>query len=160
MFLLRIMLLFALASFPLTAMAQGFKVAFGQMEQDSDLPVEVTADSLSVNQNDGSAVFSGNVSISQGDMKMTADKVDVHYHAESQGIARLVATGDVLLIQGQDIAEAQAADYNIDNGTVRMTGDVTVVQANNTITADEMIVNLTDNTAQMHGRVKTILRTE
>ena len=54
---LRLLLIAALAVGPTISMAQGFKVAFGEMQQDSSLPVEVTADNLSVNQNDGSAVF-------------------------------------------------------------------------------------------------------
>ncbi|MEP2531576.1 lipopolysaccharide transport periplasmic protein LptA [Shimia sp.] len=160
MLLLRSLLIITLATFPAILTAQGLKVAFGEMEQDSNVPVEVTADSLSVNQNDGSAVFNGNVHIAQGEMRMSADKVNVHYREDAQGIARLVANGDVLLVQGEDVAEADKADYSIETGTVVMTGNVTVVQGANTVTADEMTINLQDNTAEMHGRVKTVLRTE
>ncbi len=156
----RMLLLVAMILFPAASMAQGFQVAFGQMQQDTELPVEVDADNLSVNQNDGSAVFTGNVSIVQGEMRLTADKVNVHYQAETRTIARLVATGDVLLVQGPDVAEADAAEYSIESGNVHMTGNVMVLQEATTITADEMTVNLADNTAHMHGRVKTILRSE
>ena len=158
--LVRALLLLAVTMIPVASLAQGFKVGFGNMQQDSSLPVEVTADSLSVNQTDGSAVFSGNVKIIQGDMRMTADQVNVHYHTETRGIAKLVATGDVLLAQGGDVAEAQMAEYSIDDGAVRMSGDVMVLQETNTITADEMVVDLRNNSAQMSGRVKTILRSE
>ena len=106
---LRLLLIAALAVGPTISMAQGFKVAFGEMQQDSSLPVEVTADNLSVNQNDGSAVFSGNVDISQGEMRMTADKVNVFYNSENRTVARLLATGDVLVAQGKDVAEADMA---------------------------------------------------
>ncbi|MGX9352525.1 lipopolysaccharide transport periplasmic protein LptA [Shimia sp. W99] len=160
MHLLRPLLIAVLATLPATTFAQGLKVAFGEMQQETNLPVEVTADSLSVNQNDGSAVFKGNVDVSQGDMRMTADVVNVHYTSDSSGISRLVATGDVLIVQGEDVAEADSAEYSIESGTVVMTGNVTVVQGPNTISADSMTLNLTDNTAEMHGRVKTILRTE
>lgn len=158
--MLRTLLILTLGLFPVLASAQGLKVGFGSMQQDSDLPVEVTADSLSVNQNDGSAVFSGNVKISQGEMHMTADKVNVHYAEGQAGIARLIAEGDVLLVQGTDAAEAQKAIYSIEDGSVKMSGNVMVVQEATTITADSMTVDLNSNTAQMHGQVKTILRNQ
>ncbi|MGR3712424.1 MAG: lipopolysaccharide transport periplasmic protein LptA [Shimia sp.] len=158
--MLRALLILAISLFPAFALAQGLQVGFGNMKQDSALPVEVEAESLSVNQNDGSAVFTGNVKIVQGEMRMNADKVNVHYQSDAAGISRLVAEGNVLLVQGTDIAEAQKAEYNIDDGSVHMTGNVMVVQEVTTVTADEMIVNLNDNTAQMRGQVKTILRNE
>ncbi len=156
----RLMLIFVFFINPLETIAQGFQVAFGNFGQDTKLPVEVTADSLSVNQNDGSAIFKGNVNIAQGEMRMKADKVNVHYSSDTSGIARLVATGEVLLTQGPDIAEADMAEYSIEDGTVLMRGNVTVVQDINTIMADEMTMNLRDNTAEMHGSVKTILKSE
>ncbi|MFY0615972.1 lipopolysaccharide transport periplasmic protein LptA [Shimia sp. NS0008-38b] len=145
---------------PVTGTAQGVQLGFGQTQQNIGLPVEVTAESLSVNQTDGSAVFEGNVDISQGEMRMTADKVNVHYKEDSQGIDRLVATGNVLLVQGPDAAEADEAVYSIDSGSVVMSGNVTVAQAQTTITANQMILNLQDNTAKLTGQVKTVLRSE
>jgi lipopolysaccharide export system protein LptA len=145
---------------PMSGSAQGFQVGFGQLQQDTGLPVEVTAESLSVNQSDGSAVFEGKVDVSQGEMRMTADKVNVHYNQETKAIARLVAEGNVLLVQGPDAAEANEATYSIDDGTVVMSGNVTVVQETTTITADKMRLNLTANTAQMTGNVKTVLKSQ
>ena len=52
-------------------------VAFGGMRADISAPVEVAADNLSVNQADGSAVFTGNVVIGQGEMRLSADSVTV-----------------------------------------------------------------------------------
>ncbi|KPA23450.1 LPS-assembly protein LptD [Shimia sp. SK013] len=158
--MLRTLLILVISLFPAMASAQGFQVGFGNMQQDSALPVEVTADSLSVNQNDGSAIFSGNVKIVQGEMHMTANKVNVHYSTGTVGIARLIAEGDVLLVQGTDIAEAEKAEYSIEDGSVHMTGNVMILQENTSISADEMTVDLKSNTAEMHGRVKTILRNQ
>ena len=44
-------------------MAQGASVAFGTISQDTSLPVEVTSDELSVDQETGTAIFTGNVVI-------------------------------------------------------------------------------------------------
>src|SRR5690606_15014754 len=43
------------------AMAQQAQIAFGNLAQDTDLPVSVEADQLRVDNADGTAVFSGNV---------------------------------------------------------------------------------------------------
>ncbi|MEX3316070.1 LptA/OstA family protein [Sulfitobacter sp. PS-8MA] len=150
-------LLFALQTAPLAA--QSANVAFGAITQDTSLPVEVTADNLSVDNATGTAVFEGNVLISQGEMKLSAARVKVVYRADEAGIAQLEATGGVLLVSGEDAAEAERADYDIDAGTLVMRGDVLMTQGPSALSAQEMTVNLTDGTAQMSGGVKTILQT-
>ena len=139
--------------------AQGTSVAFGTIRQDTDQPVEVTADNLSVDQETGTAIFEGNVLIGQGEMRLSAARVKVVYRSGGQGIQRLEATGGVTLVSGPDAAEAQRADYDIDNGTIVMTGDVLLAQGPSALSADKMSVRLSDGTAQMSGRVKTILQT-
>ncbi len=140
-------------------LAQGASVAFGTIKQDTSLPVEVTADNLAVDNGTGTAVFTGNVMIGQGEMRLTAARVLVVYRAENSGIARLEATGGVTLVSGADAAESERADYNIDDGTIVMSGNVLLAQGQSALSADKMSVRLADGTAQMSGRVKTILQT-
>lgn len=141
------------------ASAQGTSVAFGTIRQDTGLPVEVTADNLDVDQSTGTAIFTGNVLIGQGEMRLSAARVLVVYRAQNQGIARLEATGGVTLVSGPDAAESERADYSIDDGTIVMTGNVLLAQGASALSADRMSVQLSDGTARMSGRVKTILQT-
>jgi lipopolysaccharide export system protein LptA len=62
------------------------------------------------------------------------------------------------LVAGEDAAESQRADYDIDAGTLVMRGDVLMTQGPSALSAQEMTVNLNDGTAQMSGGVKTILQ--
>lgn len=140
-------------------LAQGANVAFGTIRQDTGLPVEVTSDNLSVDQATGVAIFTGNVLIGQGDMRLSAPRVLVVYLAEQKGIERMEATGGVTLVSGPDAAESDRADYNITDGTIVMTGNVLLDQGPNALSADRMTVQLSDGTAQMSGRVKTIIQT-
>ena len=142
------------------AAAQGTQVAFGSVSQDSTLPVEVTADVLDVDQNDGTAVFTGNVLIGQGEMRLSAPRVLVVYLADQSGIDRLQATGGVTLVSGEDAAEAQRADYNVQTGMIEMQGDVLLVQGRSALTAEAMTVDTRAGTARMTGRVKTVLQSE
>lgn len=147
-----------LGLFAAPVLAQGANVAFGTLAQDTKLPVEVTADNLAVDQETGEAVFTGNVMIGQGEMRLSAPRVLVIYLAEQKGIERMEATGGVTLVSGPDAAEADRADYNISEGTIVMTGNVLLDQGQNALSSDKMTVQLSDGTAQMSGRVKTIIQ--
>ncbi|GAA6191332.1 LptA/OstA family protein [Phaeobacter sp. NW0010-22] len=151
-------LLLALGAAPV--LAQSANVAFGAIKADPSLPVEVTADTLDVNQEDGSAEFLGNVVVGQGEMRLSAKRVLVIYNQEASGIERMEATGDVVLVSGPDAAQAERADYTIDSGVIVMTGNVLLTQGQNALTSNKMTVNLITGTAQMVGRVKTILNSD
>ena len=139
------------------ALAQGAQVAFGGMQQDTSAPVEVTADQLQVNQSDGTALYTGNVVIGQGEMRLTAPRVLIVYAEGQDRIDRMEASGGVTLVNGDEAAEAENADYSIDTGTVVMTGNVLLTQGDNALTSERMVVNLEDGTAQMEGRVRTVI---
>ena len=140
------------------AQAQGTQVAFGAVQQDTSLPVEVSADALSVSQNDGSALFTGNVIIGQGEMRLTAPRVLVFYTENQTGVERLEATGGVTLVNGDQAAEADSAEYEVNRGSIRMLGNVLLTQGANTLVSDSMDVDLEAGTALMNGRVRTVFQ--
>lgn len=143
---------------PVMAGAQGAPVAFGQMQSDRSLPVEVTADNLSVNQADNTALFTGSVVIAQGTMRLSAPRVQVVYLPDRSGIASLQASGGVTLVSGEDAAEAARADYDITTGIVELRGNVLLVQGDSAITGETVIVDTGAGTARVSGRVKTVLQ--
>ncbi|MBR9650497.1 lipopolysaccharide transport periplasmic protein LptA [Thalassovita aquimarina] len=149
-------LCFFLTAPALPALAED--VAFGKARQDSDLPVEVSADKLSVSQKDGTATFTGNVVITQGDMILNAPSVLVVYKEDESKISRLEASGGITMVSGEDAAEAQSAEYDIDAGTVLLLGSVLLSQGPNVMSGDRITINLDAGTAQVGGRVKTTLQ--
>jgi len=152
----------AAAVFGGMAAAQGTQVPFGVFRQDTSLPVEVNADQLAVDQADGAAVFSGNVTVAQGEMRLSAGEVRVHYATGEDGanrIDRLEATGGVTVVSGQDAAEAREALYTLASGVIVLTGDVLLTQGRNTLSAQKMTVNLTEGTGLLEGGVRTIFQT-
>lgn len=158
MSVLRVVLICFLAVLPISVLAQGTQVAFGSLREDPNAPVEVTADSLSVNQKDGTATFSGNVLVGQGSMRLSAGKVLVVYKEGGEGIERLQASGGVTLVSDQDAAEAQNADYDIKDGVIVMSGNVLLTQGQSALSAQRMTVDIDAGTAHMSGRVKTVLK--
>lgn len=144
------------------AAAQGTEVGFGPFAHDSTQPVEITAESLSVDQADGTAVFAGNVLVGQGDMRLAASEVRVRY-AESQGttqgrIESLLASGGVTLVSGQDAAEASEAVYTVDSGTIVMSGDVVVTQGRLALSSQKLTVDLNTGRGLLEGGVRTVLQ--
>ncbi|WP_022703272.1 LptA/OstA family protein [Pseudorhodobacter ferrugineus] len=151
-----VLALFALA--PTMGAAQGASVAFGGLKQDTSLAVEVSADQLAVNQADGTAVFTGNVLVGQGAMRLSAGRVKVEYTADGTGISKLFASEGVTLINATDAAEAREAVYTIDSGNVVMTGDVLLTQGGNALSGQKLVIDLKAGTGVMEGRVQTVFQ--
>lgn len=137
------------------AQAQGTNVAFSGIKGDNKLPVEVNADNLTVNQTDGSAVFSGNVIVVQGDLRLTAGEIKVVYAKDGKGIKQLIASTDVLFVNATDAAEADTATYSIEAGEVVLTGGVLLTQGQTVISGEKLIIDITAGTGRMEGRVTT-----
>jgi lipopolysaccharide export system protein LptA len=131
------------------------QIAFGGLKQDTTLPVDIGADSLTVNNADGTATFSGNVLVGQGDMRLKAGEIQVVYGTDGTSIQRLMATGGVTLTTGGEAAEAQRADYTIASGEVVMSGDVLLTQGQSALSGQKLVIDLKAGTGRMEGRVQT-----
>ena len=133
------------------------------MKHDASLPVEITADELTVDQTTGAAVFIGNVVAGQGEMRLSAARVQVQYavvDGQSTGdINQLIASGGVTLVNGAEAAEAQEAVYTVAASEIVMTGDVILTQGPNALSGEQLTVDLTTGQGRMTGRVKTIFQT-
>lgn len=151
------------AALPVPALAQGAEIAFGARDHDASLPVEITADRLQIGQADGTAVFSGNVLIAQGEMRLSAENVLVSYAEgteQARGrVERLEASGGVTLISGAEAAESREAVYTVGSGQIVMSGDVLLTQGRNALSGERLIVDLNTGSGVMEGRVRTILQT-
>lgn len=128
------------------------------MEVDTTAAIEVTADSLSIDQESGQAIFEGNVLIIQGDLRLAAGRVEVVYGTDTSEIARLIATEGVTFVTADEAAEAQQATYEVSTGILVLTGEVLLTQGASAISAAQMTINVTDGTASMEGRVRTVLQ--
>ena len=133
-------------------------VDLGGMTVDTSAPIEVTADSLSIDQDTGRAIFDGSVIIIQGDLRVTAGRVEVVYGTDTSEIAQLLASGGVTFVTLAEAAEAETASYDITTGLLTLEGEVLLTQGASAISAARMVINVTDGTAAMEGRVRTVLQ--
>jgi len=133
-------------------------IDLGGISADPKAPVEVSADNLSVDQDSGTAVFSGNVVIGQGDLRLSAGSVRVVYSDSTGDIAQLLATDGVTLVTDSAAAEAATADYNLTTGILTLSGSVLLTQGASALSAEQMTINLNSGRAQMSGRVRTVFQ--
>ena len=134
---------------------------FGGFRHDSSKPIEIVADSLEVRQAEDLAVFSGTVEAAQDTLRLTADKVTVHYDEDEGGgetgaIRRMVAEGDVFLSNGSETAEGDFGEYDVEAGMVRMRGDVVLTQGQNAIQGERLVIDMETGVGRVEGRVKSI----
>lgn len=144
---------------PQALLAQA-NVPFGGFSHDATQQVQIAADALTVNQADGSVIFEGAVEVGQGTLRLAADKVTVFYEGDAGTgeVRRMEATGNVVLTNGAEAAEAAEAAYDVPEGIVTMSGDVLLTQGDNALSGQALEIDLDTGTAQMQGRVQTILQ--
>lgn len=76
------MVLLGLASLPASA-----------LESDANAPIEIAADRLEIDDQAGTAIYSGDVDMQQGSMQLTADRVEIERSAEG-GVSSVTAIGE------------------------------------------------------------------
>lgn len=141
---------------PVTAQ-EGTGVALqGGLRQDTSAPVEVESDQLTVDQGAGTALFSGNVRVRQGDMRITSAEATLTYTQDGEDVESILMTGGVTMTNGTESAKGQEAVYTIASGEVVITGDVLLTQGKSTINGSRLTVDLDTGLGRMEGRVQTI----
>lgn len=141
------------------ASAQEATIAFSGLKANAGEPVEITADQLEMAQQSNDALFTGNVLVRQGDIRLASATLRVVYaDANRSQIDRMIAEGDVLLTSPTEAAEARQAVYTLGAGEIEMTGDVLLTQAGNVMSGEKLIVDIEAGAGRMEGRVKTILQ--
>lgn len=121
---------------------------------DRQQPMDAEADRVDASSADGEATLIGNVMITQGSLKITADKAVVRQN-DQQELARAVLDGAPATM-AQDLdgggrmnARARNIDYDSTGGIVVLTGGVEIAQPRGTIRGERVTYDL--NTQQVTG---------
>ena len=142
--------------------AQGTAVSLGVNNHDSSIPVEITSQELELDQENGTAIFTGDVIVRQGDITLTCQKMRVEYAEDATTgkteIQVIRMFGGVTFVTDQDAAESDSAVYSLTTEIVEMFGNVLVTQGPTALSSDKLTYNLQTGDGQMEGSVKTILQ--
>lgn len=104
------------------------------LPSDANQPIKLLADKATYSERTGVTSYSGNVIITQGTLKLTADDITVNL-SQQRSINSAVATGrpatmQQVITQEKGLAKGQAnkIDYNAVSGIITLTGNAKLVQ--------------------------------
>ena len=128
---------------------------------DTDQPIEILADSLEVQQEKQVAIFEGNVQVLQGELRLKAAKLKVHY-AENNGkkqadgssppnIRKIDAEGNVFLSSPRETAKGDIGFYDVVNKKVQLTGNVVLTQGQSVLRGQKMTLDLVSGKSRIDG---------
>jgi lipopolysaccharide export system protein LptA len=167
-------LLLAAAPAALAAAPKPAAKAAPKAGANEDVPLQITAARLEADQDQGIIIFSGQVKAVHGDATLYADELRVYFKGQPQAaraaapakkepapkaagagdplgdlggqkIDRIVARGQVRLVQEDRVATGQEAIYYKDRDEVVLLGNPQLWRAENTLKGERIVVNLKTN---------------
>ncbi len=145
--------------------------AVGTAEADK---IQVSADSLNINNEGNYAEFIGSVKAVHKDMTINSDRLTVYYDKKSENggvsaqdegaIKKIIAEGNVIIVSDGRTANSQKAVYLTKNGMLILTGkDARITDKQNYITGSKIIFNRSSGNVKVVGkpdrRVKAVFFT-
>lgn len=124
-------------------------------ENQVDEQIQIVADKLITNNAEKYAEFVGDVRASQGNFTITSDNLRIYYkenldnlknQTDSQElIKRIVASGHVKISSDNYVAEAEQAEYDLDDTVLVLKGEnSTIKSGKNSITGSKITVHRED----------------
>jgi lipopolysaccharide export system protein LptA len=130
-------------------------------KHDTDQPIDIEADSLEVQQDKNLAIFTGNVDVKQGNIRLQAKELRVSYGQASGetkadanvsgSIRRIDAKGDVFMSTPTETAKGDNGSYDVVAKVITMTGNVVLTQGGNVLRGNQLVYNMVTGRSEMKG---------
>lgn len=121
----------------------------------ADAPIDVDANSLDVADANGRAVWTGDVRVTQGDMKLTADTVTALYSRAKKGgdpqIDRIDAQNNVRLVTPSETASGRIGIYDVARRTITLVGGVTLTHGSSVLRGQRLAIDLDSGRSRLDG---------
>jgi lipopolysaccharide export system protein LptA len=118
----------------------------------TDAPVDVAADRIEVQDRADRAIFSGNVDVRQGSLRLNSSRLTVAYsNTGGIEIVRLEASGGVTLRSPSETARSQFAIYDLEERLVTMIGGVSLSRGDSNLQGGRLVLDLDTGRAVMDG---------
>lgn len=120
---------------------------------DSNAPVDFTADRIEVQDRADRVVVIGNVQVTQGDLRLTAQRLTVAYQrAGGVEINRMDAVGGVVVTRASETARGDVAIYDLDRKLITMVGNVSLTQGASRLSGGRLLIDLNTGRSSVDGR--------
>lgn len=130
-----------------------------QFSADSNAPVTGSADDVDYRPN--LTIFSGQVDVRQGEVRILSEKMRVHTADNNGGAGgisgahKIEAIGSFYYLTPEQEVRGNRGVYLKETETFTVTGDVVLLQGEgNVVTGDKLVYNLNDGTAKVVGTCK------
>jgi lipopolysaccharide export system protein LptA len=116
------------------------------LESDKDQPMHLEADSLSVDEASGVVLYEGSVEITQGSLKMWADRLWIHRHKGKTG--KLICEGSPVRFRqlpdkgGEEVrGQARRVEIHEQRNELLLIDEASLEQGSNSFSSDRIIYN-------------------
>lgn len=148
---------FAIAALAVPSQAQQTQMT--GMQLSGDEPIQIESDRLEVRESENMAIFTGSVTVTQGETVMRAGTMRVFYSGEGGAsgagagdIERLEVDGGVHLRSGEQVATGDAGTFNMQTEVLVLTGqEVVLSEGDNIIIGCRLSVQMQTGLAQLDG---------
>ncbi len=118
----------------------------------SNQPVNYAADRIELQDRQNRVVLSGDVVITQGDLRLTAGRTTVAYtDAGSLRIQRIDATGGVVVTRGSERAQGNAGVYDFNRRVIILSGGVALRRGGDTLNGGRLTIDLNSGLSSVDG---------
>lgn len=118
--------------------------------RDNNAPINISADKFLADSNAKTGVWSGNVIVAQGDIRMRANTVRVNVVGKDNRPDKILANGNVVVDSpGSGTATGDSAVYEVNPKLVTLTGHVVLKRAKDVMTGSRLTVNLVTGQATL-----------
>jgi lipopolysaccharide export system protein LptA len=114
-------------------------------------PVEITADRLEADDVAKSLVFIGHAVAKQGDVTINSDRLTIYYAAQGGDLDRIIAEGNVRIVQGERVATGNRAEYFRGEDRMVLSGSPRVAEGANSVQGSEIVLYLKENRSVVMG---------
>ena len=145
--------LIVLAFLAVPASLQAAAPAAKPIAGDSNAPISISSDSFQADLNSKLGTWSGNVIVTQADMKLRANTVKVT--TVNDKADKVTASGNVVVDSPKSgIVTGDSGVYSVVPRTVVMTGNVVLKKGRDVMRGTQLTVNLATGQAVLGGGVK------
>lgn len=127
-----------------------------EISHDNTKPIEITADSLEVLQEENKAIFQGKVEAKQGDVDIRSEKMTVFYKTggkqekkSANKISKVLIDNNIFISTPKETAQGNHGVYDVDGGHITLEGDVTLTSQKNIVKGQKLVYNLKTGQSKM-----------
>lgn len=150
----------SMGSYMLIALGLTMIQGAGVPEFRDDKPIDISAERCEIFDNQDTWQCEGSVRVAQGDAILSAGKMTIFGTKSENGFSRIEAFGSVRYASGVNAMSGNAATYDAANTTLTLTGDVVVVEGEQIMTGGRLVYNTTTGatvfTPPPSGRVRGV----